>query len=73
MLEVILTLDELCRFRVLESLEEQNEDLLPVLNDWLPGGGGGDKNCMSAFAPEIFMGIFPSMDLRGHVLDDAVD
>lgn len=32
---VVLTLDELGGFGVLESLEEQNEDMFPVLGDGL--------------------------------------
>lgn len=32
---VVLTLDEFSSFGVLESLEEQNEDVFPVLSDGL--------------------------------------
>lgn len=34
---IVLTLDELGGFRALEPLEEQNEDLFPVLSDRFSG------------------------------------
>lgn len=69
--QVLLTLDELGRFGVLEPLEEQNEDLFPVLNDGLPDETKTARR--SHRLHQIFTQGKAALDLRGHVLDDAVD
>lgn len=52
--EVVLTLDELGSFGVLESLEEQDEDLFPVLGDRL--SVGIKAALVAAFMPDLFTG-----------------